>query len=401
MEEQFEFLNKMPNDYTQPYLSLTENSLVTRKSSFVHHYLTNPTEISNNAPTSFRQRLLYMLYFTRYPNKSYVRRCIESKVYNNTALSLRHFHTGTKFQRKKRCKDTHRSPTPNLAQNLFDSEDQYEQFREYMMKGNGILYVRWFKDVGGYVIMNSYHKDHGTAKDDHFEVIRYSKYASEEIAQLDIKCSCDDFKKTAGAGNDIIQECGKISDRNRCMHVRYLYGYHEIFLINVPDSLPHPPMMLSHADQKLATSCLTNTFHEVVLVTTTDQSVFFSVVLHSQAVPVFVVVNKKTHEARCHGTCRNRELHKPKKTAKATSYYLSLALNEMKMNTCQHIQSVATKAATTLHQVLDTPENIKRRNNTFEQPKRKEYFSVSDGKWISASWLKHKPKEKHDPAFTQ
>ena len=386
LEEQFLFLNNVPNDHYYNYPSKTGKRLITRKKSLRQHLLFSPNASNesknDDAPSSFRQRILFFLFVIQKPSTTYAA-IIIARALNKNLPTLQHIKLPKGCKRQKRQKRTE-SPHPfyTEAENAFSFRDQFNNFTETLFCENGKVIVRCFSSKGGFLIMNSYNRHHGRIEHDAYVNIRYSKLGSG----LRIKCTCFDFRKTGGEGTeDIDPSRQKITRKNRCMHVRFLHKYLESDINAIPNIQTNANC--KPLQQELSRSCKLHANKKTVLVSKNDKTVTFSVIDHHKTTPAFVLVNSDTHEARCHANCRYKFLRKPRKDATQSSYFLLSAASNDK--TCVHIKALAENQKL-LHETLKKPEVKKKKL------RRKEYFSARLGKWVSISLGRHRPKEKDD-----
>ena len=387
IEEQLTFLNHVPNDHYYDYPSMTGRTRITRKKTLRQHLLFSPKVYEaakhDDAPSSFRQRILYFLFVSHQLRPKYAKIVISSALNINLPTKLK-TNKKTGLKRQKRQKRTE-SPYPFCegAQNVFSFQDQYTNFTETVFRDYVKLIVRCFSSKGGYLIMNSYNRHNGRIELDSFINIRFTKLQSG----LRIKCTCYDFRKTGGDTIEDLDPTGKkITARKRCMHVRFLYEFLETTINNIPNIEITP--RCSRLQRQMDHTCKQHANKKTILVSENDSSVTFSVTDHHKTLPVFVLVNKSTHEARCQGSCRYKTLRTSNKT-KHRYYLLSATTDE---NICPHIKTLSQNQKL-LHDCLKKPSHADKE----KKARRKEYFSVLQNKWVSISLGRHKPKSADDP----
>ena len=390
LEKQFEFLNCLPNRQFDKYLCVIKDKVCLRAPSLLNHFIFSPSseERSNNsgAPTSFRQRNLYFLHCAKKRNEEYVKRSIILKL---AGLSVEpNDSRKTPKQKRNRQRAVLRqntSPLPQLEMdipvNQYQQENQYDIFKEQLLQ-NGTLLIRTFTTTGGHIIMNSTHKNTGTIQQDDFVCILYTK---SPLGNLELKCICQDYKNTAGEGGTELDPAGKwMTNRTRCMHVRFLFDYFETEIREVPHITSLPNVMPA-LHKQLTESCFSKANSKVVVVSCSNFLVL-SVTSQPEHMPVFVHVHPKSHDTTCFGKCKNRLIRNQQ------GYWLLDTLKEERA--CVHIRAVADE--TNL-----LKDFLKKTKSFYKQTKKFEKFSKEDGKWISASYATHKPRQVEDPLFNR
>lgn len=386
LEQQFEFLSCLPNSPFDKYLCVLKDKVCLRAPSLLNHFLFSPLneEKKNNsgAPTSFRQRNLYFLLCAKKPNEDYVRRSVILKL-SGISVDLNDSRKAPKLQRKRLDAAFRENISPLPPQetpiNQYQQLNQYETFKEQMQE-SGTLMIRSFTTSGGYLIMNSCHKISGAIQRDEFVNILFTK---SPLGELSLKCVCQDYKNTAGEGGTELDPVGKwMTNRTRCMHIRFLYDYFENEIKEVPHISSKPNIMQALCKQ-LSDSCFSTANAKVVAVSCSNFLVL-SVTSQPEHIPVFVQVHPRSHDTTCFGKCKNRLIRNQ------PGYWLLDKLQEEKA--CVHIRAVVEET-NLLKDFLKKPRSIKRHKEKMET------FSKDAGKWISASLGTHKPRHLDDPKF--
>lgn len=396
LEQQLDFLGHTPNSHYDKYLLVKRNLIATRAPSLHNHLLYSPlnaTKANNNyAPTSFRQRILYFLFAVTKANKEYVRRTIQYRLTDQHFVKRTPLETPKEKRRrlvKPKEQNVNKSPglSPEAVINQYKLSEGYDIFREQMLM-SGSLIVRNTGTVGGRLIMNACETKCGTIQVDKFVSLIYTKSPDQN---LDLECNCPDYKRTAGdRGHELDPEGKWMDKKTRCMHVRLLYENFEDYLMQVPDVCEPEPGPLQHLQQQLRLSSLTSANAEVVVVSHSNYLIL-SVSLRLGDLPVFVKIHPSTHDTTSSCKCNKRIIKNRRE------YWLITTEKEKKkkkVEMCMHISAV-TKYTNLLHQFL-TKE---RRTDIPTRAEKIESFSKEKGKWMSASLLKHKPKQKMDEAF--
>ena len=392
LEQQFDFLGHTPNSHYDKYLLIKRNLIATRAPSLHNHLLYSPLNAkkgnNNYAPTSFRQRILYFLFSVTKCHKEYIQRTIRHRLTDDNLNKRAPLETPKEMRRRKvkpKVPTVNNSPglSPEAVVNQYKLSDGYEIFKEQMLD-SGTIIVRNVSSVGGRLIMNACDTKMGTIQVDKFISLIFTK---EPDGNLDLECNCPDYKRTGGEGGHALDPDGKwMNQATRCMHIRLVFENFENYLKEIPNVCEPEPGHLHHLKQQMRLSSLTTANSEVVVVSSTNYLVL-SVSLRLGDLPVFVKIHPVSHDTTSSCKCSKRIIKNKRE-------YWLLGQEDMKKRKvfmCQHISAVA-KHSNLLHQFL-----------TQERPttraEKQETFSVEEGRWKSASLLKHKPKEKRDPQF--
>lgn len=283
-------------------------------------------------------------------------------------------------RKKRRNEETSISPgvSPEPVINQYKVDKGYQNYEQQMLR-SGILIVRNMSEAGGRLIMNDYETKRATILVDRFVLVQYTLAPDS----LDLECNCRDYKRTAGEGGTDLDPEGKwMSKANRCMHVRLLFQYLEESIMQIPDVTVDSTGVKQHLQKQLKTSVFTSANTELVAVNAVKHLVV-SVSLRDGDMPVFVKIHPQTHNTTSYCKCSKRViLNKP-------DYWLK---NRIDHDACSHIQVMINHI-----QLLDKHLIKKQKKPT--RTENIEKFSKEQGKWISASLLKHVPKEKGDPAY--
>lgn len=384
-EQQLDFLSLVPNSHYNEYLRLKSKNVVCSRFPKLHnHLLYNPKndelKNNNNAPTSFRQRTLYFLS-KNYVD--YVMRSINLKLSQEPIKKRPPLQTPKEKRRRKSKKIelTNTSPgiSPEPVINQYELDNGYDIYKEQMLL-SGVLIVRNFSQKGGRLIMNDYETKRATILMDNFVLVQYTYEPNDSI---DFECICKDYKKTAGEGGTDLDPEGKwMGKENRCMHIRLLCEFFMESLEQIPKVQVEPTGILAHLQNQLHDSCVTSANTEIAKVSSVNNLVL-SVSLRTGDFPVFVKIHKRTHNTNSYCKCRDRTIkHVP-------DYWLQ---NRLKIAACAHIKAVIKHIVLldkflTQHKPWEPSEEII------------EKFSRENGRWESASLLKHKPKERGDPDY--
>lgn len=249
------------------------------------------------------------------------------------------------------------------------------------MLTSGKLIVRQSSSVGGRLIMNSYETKLCSISADNFVMVLYT-YAPGN--NLELECICPDFKKTSGEGALEMDPSGEwMSNRTRCMHTRLLYEEFEESIKNIP-YVTLKGDIRDNLLQQLRESSIAASDQDAVVVSD-DNLVVVSVSLKPGDLPVFVKINPKTHDTTSQCKCTNRLIrYRPK------YWYTD---NTQASAFCKHIQAVDRNFHLIMKYMPGDQELV-------NKPKSKmESFSREEGKWISASLLTHKPKQRGDASY--
>ena len=288
-------------------------------------------------------------------------------------------------RRKVTAKPQKHSPglSPEAVVNQHTLGEGYDIYKQQMLTV-GTINVRNSSEVGGRLIMNACETKLGTIQVDKFVSLIFTK---EPDGQMDLECNCPDFKRTAGErGRELDPEGKWLDHTKRCMHIRLIFECFENDLKALPNLSEPEPGHLQFLRQQIRKSCLTTANSEVVVVSHANYLVF-SVSLRLGDLPVFVKIHPRTHDTASFCKCGKREIKN------YPDYWIDQEKLERLDNCiCGHIKAV-----------IKYPNVL----NRFLQPKRPrklqsgkmESFCKEKGRWISASLLKHKPKEKRDPDF--
>ena len=238
--DQFKFLSKLCNN---PYTAYPLSGICTKQSqhkpSLHQHLLYSPGNSTDSsgptcndfAPTFFRQRTLHFLYFASRPDLYYAKKMIQKNLHSELFNATNTLQTPKEHRRRQKKGQYTRSLEEEPASNVFTRNDfvrQYDDFAEYVFT-TGVLIVRAFCSTGGFLIMNDYSAS-GYFIPYKFVHVRYAKDSNGEVI---IKCTCSDFKKTAGMGAENF-DLPSNDSRIRCMHTRLLYSKLERSLKQIP-----------------------------------------------------------------------------------------------------------------------------------------------------------------------
>ena len=392
LEQQFDFLGHTPNSHYDKYLLIKRNLVATRAPSLHNHLLYSPlnaTKGNNNyAPTSFRQRILYFLFSVTKCHKEYIQRTIMHRLGSEQLKRRVPLETPKEMRRRKvKPKKATDNDSPGLSPeavvNQYKLSEGYDIFKEQMLT-SGTIIVRNVGSVGGRLIMNACDTKLGSIQVDKFISLIFTK---EPDGNLDLECNCPDYKRTGGEGGQQLDPEGKWMNRaTRCMHIRLIFENFENYLKEIPNVLEPEQGPLHHLQQQIRRSSLTTANSEVVVISHAHHLVL-SVSLRLGDLPVFVRIHPTSHDTTSSCRCSKRIIKNKRE-------YWLLSQEDMKkrkISLCPHIVAVA-KHTKLLHQFL-----------TIERPKQRaekcETFSKEEGRWVSASLLKHKPKQKRDPIF--
>ena len=388
IQDQFKFLSKLSNNaYTSYPLSGMSNKQSQHKPTLHQHLLYSPgnstdplgATCNDFAPTSFRQRTLHFLFFASRLDLFYAKKMIQKNLDCESFTDINTVNTPKECRRRiKRVLNT-RTPLEDPALNLFTRDEfvrQYDDFAESVFT-SGILIVRAFCSTGGFLIMNDYSAS-GYFIPYKFVNVRYAK---DSDGDLIIKCTCSDFKKTAGMGADHF-DLPSNDTKIRCMHTRLLYTK----LQRSIKQIPHVRLFdCPRLQKQMIESCHSKANASVVVVQTGDLLVL-SISKHPQSMPCFVTVDPKTQHMRCQGGCKNN--YKTKRNKK--QHYTLDEVDESKL--CRHLRAVIAEEDL-IHNYLSC--NREKDNMKIEE----EEFDTTTGKWKKKALGKHKPKQKTDPAY--
>lgn len=388
-EEQFEFLNHIPNNHYEDYLQQNCKFIAQRNRTLENHLLYNPKNLEqnnhNNAPTSFRQRCLYYLFFVEKQHYEYVISSIRFKLSRKYAQKRQQMVTPKpKRKRKRKNLKANNSPgiSPQPVQNLYKINEGYDIFLEQMVH-SGKLIVRHMSKVGGRLIMNSFDKKNGTMLIDNFVILTYS---IDPTNSLDLECVCRDFKRTAGEGGiDLDPENTWMSKKTRCMHVRLLYEHLEESIKNLPDVAVTENDCFSTLKKQLKETSL-NSANEEIVVVSNDNYLVLSVSFKPGDLPVFVKIHSSKHDTTSMCRCTKRVIKN------IPNYWLEKRYVR-NCDGCVHIQAVAEQSNMILKYLQE------KRRKKIRREEKMESFSKEEGRWISASLLKHKPKNRGDESY--
>lgn len=386
-EKQFEFLSQIPNNHYEDYLQQNCKYIVQRNRTLENHLLYNPKNLEqknhNNAPTSFRQRCLYFLFSVAKDHEEYVISSIRFKLSSSYAQRRLPLETPKPKRTRKPKTTTKTSPgiSPEPVHNLYKVHEGYDIFLE-QMACSGKLIVRHMSEAGGRLIMNSFDKKRGTMQADNFVMVAYS---IDPEKSLDMECMCRDFKLTAGeGGSDLDPSQLWMSKRTRCMHIRLLYEHFETAIIELPRVSVEENSCFSNLQSQLKESSLTSANQELVTVSS-DHYLVFSVSLRAGDLPVFVKIHPGNHDTTSLCKCPKRLLKNQPK--------FWLQKNVRNCTGCVHIRAVA-KHSNVVVNLFETIRPPKKKSD-----EKTESFSKEKGRWISASLLTHKPKQRGDPLY--
>lgn len=343
---------------------------------------------NNYAPTSFRQRNLYFLHCARFLNRNYVFRSITAKLANNHLEQLGESQPSAHQPRKRRQRSKiprFISPLPEVeaVKNLHKSESQFIQFSQNMFE-NGIVVVRSQTDEGGYLVTNACVQESGALKADSFVNVRYIKEPGNEI---DIKCTCYDYKNYSGeAGQSLDPDGNWMSHRTQCMHVRFLYENLEEQIKSLPDVQISKEEHLQRLTKQLYHSSYYKANSKIVVLSS-DNYLVLSITRKAQDIPSIVTLNPKNFDTICHGPCLiNNVLRRPKK------YWLENKLTSE--NACPHILLLEEQS-----NLIEDYLEKKRQKRPTQRKEKVEHFSKELQKWIPVSLKTHKPKMIDDPKY--
>lgn len=397
LEQQFEFLSAIPNSHYDRYLKVCKNEVCRKNPSIFHMLLYSPNDAqsngNNDAPTSFRQRNLYFLHLTRSkrPFDSYVHRSILHRLTNPENQKPHRMSSQSTPQVRRRRKRANADmqispgPSPEPVVNKYARETQYNQFAQHMFD-DGTIIVRAHSSAGGFLIMNKYLHCTGGVQAEMFVNIRY---IHEPDGEVEIKCSCNDFKTSSGEGEKAVDpEEAWMTHRLKCMHVRFLYNHLEEHIKKIPDVPISDRENIRVLTQQLHETAITQANSKIVVISNTNILVL-SVTLNVRDMPTVVTFNPSTYETTCHGSCTS------KASLKVDRKYW---LDEEPLSpesACPHIRKVANEE-TLLESFLEQRGYTKKKR---KKKKKKEYFCTRLQKWISASLLKHQPRAENDPIY--
>ena len=390
LDEQFLLLSKINNNAYIPYALAGRHNRQSQHKPTLHQHLlfspgnsTNPSGPTCNdfAPTSFRQRTLHFLFFSSKLDYCYAKKMVEKNLCEEAFALTNSLQTPKEERRrnKKFQSVSHFGDTVQPALNYFNRKENLHQYDDFVeaVFASGVLLVRAFCSTGGFLITNDY-SETGIFLPYKFVNMRYTIDNGGEIT---FKCTCSDFRKTAGLGAQDIDIPN--DDRLRCMHTRLLYSKFERSI----KQIPHVRVFNCPRLQKmLLESCHAKANASVVVVFTGDLLVL-SVSNHPKSIPCFVTIHPKTHHIRCLGGCKNVYKHKRNKKK---DYGLK-ELDESKL--CSHVKAVIREEDL----IDDFLSNDKEDKDTLS--KADEKFNTVTGKWETKALGKHKPKNKNDPDF--
>ena len=390
IQDQFKFLSETPNSHYDNYVLANRKLASKRIPSISLHLLYNPNNsesINTHAPTSFRQRNLYFLHMAYAKKPGYVLRCIKGRL-SEQPLRQRQPLTTPKINRRRTKNPTEANVSPGLTAispegvtNQYQLTNGYELFKEQMML-EGVLLVRNLSEKGGRLIMN--------ACETKSRILQFDKYVNLVFTkapgnQLELECNCPDFKQTSGEGGlELDPQQEWMSPSTRCMHVRFIFDHLEAAIKELPD-------ISQEGQEKHLDRLLQNLQESIYTIANTDVAVVSHavyLVLHVTMSPgalgVFVKIHPITHDTT--STCKctiNFIRNKP-------DYWLH---KELENFACIHIQA-AVKPIHVINKFL-----TKKRKRTAKRKEKAEKFSKQEGKWISASLLTHRPKQRGDPMY--
>ena len=386
--QQFQFLSYTPNSHYESYILAKRQLAAKRFASVRLHLLYNPnnTDTSNShAPTSFQQRILYFLHIAFAKRIDYVFRSITQKILSTTMPQRKPLETPIDQRRRaKQQADRTISPglpvSPEAAENAYKRVTGYQQFKEQMLTV-GILLVRNMSDLGGRLIMNSCETKSGNIQHDKFVNLVYVLAPDKK---LELECNCPDFKHTAGEGGmELDPDNQWMSEATRCMHVRLLFELFEESIKQLPNiSVNETEQHLCHLQKQLKVSCYTTANCEVAVVSHANY-----LILHVELRPgelgVFVKIHPTTHDTTSTCKCTHNNVRSQ------SEYWREKHLDSF---LCIHIRT-ALKEINIINKFVKTQ---RRPRSSFDKCEK---FSKQEGKWVSASLLKHKPKQKGDEIY--
>ena len=385
--QQFKFLSKTPNSHYDRYMLAKRELSTKRYASIQTHLMHNPnnTDTRNtHAPTSFRQRILYFMHVAMTKRTNYVIRSIKQRISNQPMRQRKPLET-PKDQRKRAKGRSEKTVSPGLVvspetvANEFKRGRGYQLFKEQMLN-TGTLLVRNMSEVGGRLIMNACETRSGNIQHDKFVNLTFVKTPGDKI---EIECNCPDFKHTAGeGGHELDPENEWMTDVTRCMHIRLLFEFFEDSIKQIPNvSMDDTEGHLHHLLKQMKRSCFTAANSEVAVVSHINY-----LILHVTEKPgdlgVFVKIHPLTHDTVSSCKC-------VKNNVKGKPDYFLIKREVLEKMVCHHIMN-AIKETNVIHKFLRKKRPPKKTSEKCET------FSKEQGKWVSASLLKHKPKQKGD-----
>jgi hypothetical protein len=202
---------------------------------------------------------------------------------------------------------------------------------------------------------------------------------------IELDCNCPDFKQTAGEGG-LELDPNKIwmSDATRCMHTRFLFSHFQDAIRQIPDVVTDDDNThLNYLREQMLKSAYSSANSDVVVVSHVS-CLIIHVVQRPSDLGVFVKINPYSHDTTSSCKCSKGYIRgKPE-------YWLKTNLEEF---ACIHIK----RAVQHINIINDFVKKKKRLKIT--KKRKVERFSKEEGKWISASLLQHKPKQRGDEDY--
>ena len=391
LQQQFKFLSETPNSHYDNYVLANRELCSKRYPSISLHLLYNPNNsetINTHAPTSFRQRNLYFLHMAYQKRPGYVLRCITQRLSDKPLKQQEPLKTPTtKRRRIKNAPEANLSTgltavSPEGVTNQYKLADGYKYFEEQMIL-DGVILVRNMYELGGRLIMNACETKSGTIQFDKFVNLVFTKAPGD---QLELECNCPDFKQTSGEGGmELDPQKEWMTDSTRCMHVRFIFDHLEDAVKQIPQiSIEVEENHLDRLLQKLQESTYTIANADVAVVSHANYLVLH-VIMRPGDLGVFVKIHPFTHDTTSSCKCTKNFIRNK------AEFWLKKKLEEF---VCIHIQA----AVRPVHVITKFLRKKKKRPKKLKTEKV-EHFSKEQGKWISASLLTHKPKQKGDPIY--